>query len=638
MAAFLAVWVALWVGSTALVYALVHVRHHARVGRIHALMCAYAVLNLCALGLILYQVRSLLTGNQSGFFFMLFTLTASLVTSAAYVSLHTELATDSSLLAVYYCGCGAEITGQLFCKACGVAVSTKTLDPLSRFLRTYTITRQQANYYELMGTGEAAPANPGTPSHERAHLYEDMQPVPPAHSTDGLQQYAQPNATRPPPNYYEDCAAQHHHGAGLGDPAQVPRAGAARGETTVEMYQPTSGEGVAGGRSAAAQVAVCMCDLVTIKAFCTHCGKPPRTRVSHYSKFCSQCGRRRQPGEYCTHCCAPTVPRPTPPSMRLRLQLYFGRARPTQAALDGDGTDAAPAVDPTATPTAAESSDDRSSSVTPTAVGSPEHDLSAPVASISKRAPTADMSPGRRRTTLYAVYDFLFEVYEQRAPHTYGKRLPKRRLFLLVACACLGAYLFKVYLHDRHTPPKAKLQRFLSDFDGNLVWPKNGTSFDNLLTAYGRASARSDDICLLAWSMLLLSIFVESMAVTSPRNGLRASRLTAAVAMVILFIGIVTPAFPNYVKDLNFDVIMPYCAPEFNNFVDHFVRNMVSGFVRQWSLATTMNTRSLQRDMALSVIAVENSHEGTVFVSICSAVVVGVFGFFIWIGLLSGIT
>ena len=179
----------------------------------------------------------------------------------------------------------------------------------------------------------------------------------------------------------------------------------------------------------------------------------------------------------------------------------------------------------------------------------------------------------RIKTGVAPLWNFISEQREQSDPVAFGKRLPMRRLYLLIASICVGIYLFNIYATDHSMSPEQKAQKFMQTFDSNLTWPQNGTSFNNLLDSWGESTDTSDDIGLAGWVLLVVAVIIEPFC--KPGIGLHLSQVTSAVAMVVLFVGLTTPATPNYVAKLEFAAIMPFCAKEFNSFIDHLVRNLV---------------------------------------------------------------
>jgi hypothetical protein len=126
----------------------------------------------------------------------------------------------------------------------------------------------------------------------------------------------------------------------------------------------------------------------------------------------------------------------------------------------------------------------------------------------------------------------------------------------------MDRYLFKAFHNDMRATPQERLAGMIENFDQNLTWPSNGTAFTNILDAYGTATMQSDYICIVGWCCLLVASFVE--VIMTPGAGLPMSQATTIAATSLLFVGVILPAFPNYVSDLGFDEVFPFCAPEFN--------------------------------------------------------------------------
>eukprot|EP00037_Helgoeca_nana_P028127 m.328194 g.328194 ORF g.328194 m.328194 type:complete len:1253 (-) comp27687_c0_seq3:421-4179(-) len=171
------------------------------------------------------------------------------------------------------------------------------------------------------------------------------------------------------------------------------------------------------------------------------------------------------------------------------------------------------------------------------------------------------------------TWAFLTEKDQQANPRVYGKRLPYRRLFLILSAIFLGTYLFKNWeAHEQETPQQS-VQGFVDSFDPSLIWPQNETALNNLLDLFKEARDVSDTVCLLGWGFLVASIFAESLLI--PQRGLMVAQIMSGIAVGLLFIGITIPTFPNYVADIHIHDIVPRCAPEFDVFVEHAIRNAV---------------------------------------------------------------
>jgi hypothetical protein len=172
-----------------------------------------------------------------------------------------------------------------------------------------------------------------------------------------------------------------------------------------------------------------------------------------------------------------------------------------------------------------------------------------------------------------ALWFFIAEAREQAQPNRYGKRLPFRRLFLMLTVGCVGAFVITKFIAHAKSSPIDELQELLNSISPGLVWPANGTVFDNLFEKYESARDKSDKVAIVAWSSFCLALIIDPAL--SGTRGLTASRGFCAVGVLLLWVAMVLPAIPNYLRALNYDEIVAFCAPEFNAFVYRLLGNVV---------------------------------------------------------------
>ena len=172
-----------------------------------------------------------------------------------------------------------------------------------------------------------------------------------------------------------------------------------------------------------------------------------------------------------------------------------------------------------------------------------------------------------------ALWAYMSEAREQSNPALYGKRLPYRRIMLLISVVCLGVFTLKKFHEDERQSALDEIKQMLKDIDPDLVWPANGTVFDNVFEIYGQYRYKADCLSVVAWVVLLLTVLVEPFMKVSV--GLKASQIGCALAMFIMWLQMVLPAAPNYLKALHYNEIIAFCAPEFNTFVHHLIANTV---------------------------------------------------------------
>jgi hypothetical protein len=192
--------------------------------------------------------------------------------------------------------------------------------------------------------------------------------------------------------------------------------------------------------------------------------------------------------------------------------------------------------------------------------------------------PQKDKSTVPENPTVYQrLWMFLWEIHEHENPQLYGKRVPYRRVSYLLAVVMLGVFVCNALISNLGATPDEEMKSLLRLIDPNLVMPKNGTGFDNLLQLYINARNAADIMALVAWSLLFSGLILESFptSIFPAGLGIKISRSIAAVAMVGLSASMVIPAAPNYVRALNTTQICPECSPLFDTFVDHLIGEMV---------------------------------------------------------------
>jgi uncharacterized membrane protein YgcG len=154
------------------------------------------------------------------------------------------------------------------------------------------------------------------------------------------------------------------------------------------------------------------------------------------------------------------------------------------------------------------------------------------------RAAAHEASPFQH---MWAVlWAYLSEAREQRQPELFGKRLPWRRIFLLVSIVSSGIFIFHKYKKDSQTDALTEVKRALHDFDPDLIWPANGTVFDNLFEIYTEVRHDADVMTVMAWVVLMVTLLVETRLPF--HYGLRASQVGCALSMLCMWLGMVLPA------------------------------------------------------------------------------------------------
>lgn len=205
-----------------------------------------------------------------------------------------------------------------------------------------------------------------------------------------------------------------------------------------------------------------------------------------------------------------------------------------------------------------------------------------PMPGTNEDTPLIDGEPGRfsagiASRCLYSVIAFISESTEQRYHGRYGKRLPWRRLCLIIGLSCMGVYLAHVGYEDTHETAFQEFKGLLDKMGVDVDWPSNGTMFDSAFETYQQSRAMSDTILFSGWLVAVSALFVES-----PINawigrgwGLPVSQALVAISLVIMFAGVIYPATPNYLSEADLKHAIPECAPQFNAFLESLVRNLL---------------------------------------------------------------
>jgi hypothetical protein len=176
---------------------------------------------------------------------------------------------------------------------------------------------------------------------------------------------------------------------------------------------------------------------------------------------------------------------------------------------------------------------------------------------------------------------FLGEFKEQETPQEFGKRLPYRRLFLIGFLCLMGALLWQMTKHDLTTSAFVDFKDALAKLGYHIDWPQGGSMFDSLFRTYQHVRIASDWMLFAGWLLILAAVVVEPVLqwVQHKRHqsvALGWSRLFVGTALVVMFVGVVLPATPNYIEESGLDTTCPLkCAPEFNIFVQTLLRNAV---------------------------------------------------------------
>jgi hypothetical protein len=103
--------------------------------------------------------------------------------------------------------------------------------------------------------------------------------------------------------------------------------------------------------------------------------------------------------------------------------------------------------------------------------------------------------------------------------------------------------------------------------------PTNSTAFALVLATFGYARSVSDAICMFGWALLACSLIIEWCL--PPGVGYVVSQCLGLLSVGFLFIGFTTVAYWQYVDEVDIHEIVRPCAPVFDLFVEHLIRNLI---------------------------------------------------------------
>jgi hypothetical protein len=197
----------------------------------------------------------------------------------------------------------------------------------------------------------------------------------------------------------------------------------------------------------------------------------------------------------------------------------------------------------------------------------------------SRRRTTETSHPLHEETTskIRRVFNFLLERTERTNTDQFGRRLPGRRLMLSLGLF-LNLWVLSAFYTDNNGFRSGfvlqTVRKSLETLDsGNLVWPANGTKFDDTFAVYGRFL--QIEFCMMAITAATLLCAVWCDFTCRSCNGLVASRIYGYIALALMFLASLVPALPNYINISHLGTVCPYCTPKFNFAVQSALQDMV---------------------------------------------------------------
>lgn len=184
-------------------------------------------------------------------------------------------------------------------------------------------------------------------------------------------------------------------------------------------------------------------------------------------------------------------------------------------------------------------------------------------------------SPLRERTS--AVWRWLIESDEQMDPQRYGRRLPTRRLQLIVGL-CLSTWVLGETYHQNEGFKDhyvlSNVKELLASLDTGLQWPEgNATVLDDAFDVYGKCCKAEFVLQVLAVALLVCSCWCDSTV--RGYHGLQASRVFGFVGLATMFCSSLVAAGPNYLRISRMDTITPCCARKFNFAITTLLQDLV---------------------------------------------------------------
>ena len=194
----------------------------------------------------------------------------------------------------------------------------------------------------------------------------------------------------------------------------------------------------------------------------------------------------------------------------------------------------------------------------------------------------AEERPGDAVTTRIGVcvrpiLRFLLEYDEQMDPQRFGRRLPSRRLSLMVGLGLCSWVLAETYhesegFKDQYVLKNVK--ELLASLDTGLQWPEgNATVLDEAFEVYGDCCKAEFMLQCCAVALLVCACWCD--IVVRDYHGLQASRVFGFVGLAVMFCSSLVPAGPNYLRISKMDTITPCCAPKFNFAITTLLQDLV---------------------------------------------------------------
>lgn len=180
-----------------------------------------------------------------------------------------------------------------------------------------------------------------------------------------------------------------------------------------------------------------------------------------------------------------------------------------------------------------------------------------------------------------------------------------RKILYMIGTIALAVSLF-ITLHQYiYVPVTADIINFLKEGDQNLEWPKNGTAFDPAIMMYSNARWEQMYFNIAAFIILCIIVIfnytesyltdlifsIKKVLQTRSKNYLiKKSELTQTdktkirvkihfmtklfgyIAMILMFVGLIMVASPNYLDTMDLEKYLPNCTAEFNHVISQSIK------------------------------------------------------------------
>jgi hypothetical protein len=170
------------------------------------------------------------------------------------------------------------------------------------------------------------------------------------------------------------------------------------------------------------------------------------------------------------------------------------------------------------------------------------------------------------------LYYFLAEYKEQENPKKYGRRVEYRRIFLIGGTGFLTYIVYNAWITYPENEGKELFLNLINELGIELMWPQNGTIFDDVFVVYDEAHFYDFIFLLSACILLWIAIIFE---LSRTKIGLVISSYLVELAIIFLFGSAIIFDLPNYLEASNVSSIFPSCGAQFDEMIKMTLGNIV---------------------------------------------------------------